>query len=148
MPSTHISLSYHIVFSTKNRDPLIAPPWRNRLHDMLGGCIRRAGGAAIQIGGTADHVHLFAGLRATHCLADFVRDVKRATSAWVHDTLRVGQFAWQEGYGAFTVSPYDCDELVNYIRTQEEHHRSRTFQDEYREFLKRHEIEFDERYLW
>ena len=148
MPSTHVSLSHHIVFSTKNREPFLTPERRARLYDMLGGCVRTAGGAAIEIGGTADHVHLLAGLKATHRLADVIRDVKRATSSWFHEAFRVPTFAWQEGYGAFSVSPYDCEKLVRYIRGQEEHHRARTFQEEYRAFLIQHEVEFDERYLW
>lgn len=148
MPSTHVSLSYHIVFSTKNREPFLTPERRVRLYDMLGGCVRTAGGVALEIGGTEDHVHLLAGLKATHRLADVIRDVKRATSSWFHEAFRVPAFAWQEGYGAFTVSPHDCQKLVRYIQRQEEHHRAHTFQEEYREFLVQHGVELDERYLW
>ncbi len=148
MSSTHVSLGFHIVFSTKNREPFLMPLRRARLYERLGGCMRTAGGGALEIGGVEDHVHLLAGLKASHRLSDIVRDTKRATSTWFHETLRVPSFAWQEGYGAFTVSPYDCDDLVRYIRGQEEHHRVRTFQEEYREILAQHKVAFDERYLW
>ena len=148
MPSTHVSLTYHIVFSTKNREPLILPPWRPRLYEYLGGCIRTAGGVCLEVGGTVDHVHLMAGLKATHCVADVLRDIKRATSLWVHEAIGIARFAWQEGYGAFTVSGHDAGGLVDYIRGQEEHHRHLTFQEEYRQFLSEYGIEYDERYLW
>jgi putative transposase len=147
MPSTHVSLTYHVVFSTKNREPLIAKSWRERLYEYLGGCIRTAGGVSLEIGGTSDHIHILLGLKATHRVADLLRDVKRATSAWVRETV-VPNFAWQEGYGAFTVGGNDYSDLIRYIRGQEEHHRVRTFQEEYREFLTRYGVEFDERYLW
>ena len=148
MPSTHTSLSYHIVFSTKHRERSIIPQHRERLYDFLGGCLRTAGGVALEIGGTSDHVHLLAGLRATHCLADVLRDVKRATSLWVHDTIGMRAFGWQEGYGAFTVSPKDCRDVIRYIQGQDEHHRTTTFEEEYVRLLKQYGIDFDERYLW
>ena len=147
MPSTHVSLTYHCVFSTKNRIPLIAKDWREMFYEYLGGCIREAGGVSIEIGGTADHVHVLAGLKATHSLADFLRDVKRATSSWVRQSVS-SKFAWQEGYGAFTVAGHECADLIRYIRGQEEHHRVRTFQEEYRDYLARYGVAFDERYLW
>ncbi len=123
MPSTRVSLSYHMVFSTKNREPLIVPELRERVYQYLGGCIRTAGGVSLEIGGVTDHVHILAGLNATHCVADVLRDIKRATSLWVHDEIGLHEFAWQEGYGAFSVSSNDTGGLVDYIRRQEEHHR-------------------------
>jgi putative transposase len=105
MPSTHVSLHYHIIFSTKDRVPLIAALWRERLHAYLGGVVRNVNGIAEAIGGVDDHVHLLIGLRATHCLADVVRDVKAVSSRCVHEETNVPDFVWQEGYGAFTVSP-------------------------------------------
>lgn len=140
-------LNYHIVFSTKERQPFITDDLRPRLHEYLGGCIREARGASLRIGGTADHVHMLAGLRPTHCLADVIRDIKRASSKWIHDLTRNRVFDWQDGYGAFTVSPHDVDGLIRYIDGQEEHHHHRTFRDEYAELLREHGIEFDERYL-
>jgi len=148
MPSTHVSLHYHLVFSTKERVPSIRDDIRDRVHAYLGGVIRGAGGVALEVGGTADHVHLLCGLKPTHALADVLRTLKGDSSKWIHDELRMKKFAWQEGYGAFTVSRSNVEAVRHYVREQEEHHRTRSFQEEYREFLQKHEIEFDERYLW
>ena len=104
MPSTHLSLHYHIIFSTKDRAPLIRQDWRERFHAYIGGVIRNAEGVPESIGGIADHVHLLIGLRATSSLSDVVRDIKAVSSSWVHDEIRIPIFQWQEGYGAFTVS--------------------------------------------
>ena len=148
MPSTHLSLHYHIVFSTKDRTPVIAAAWRERLHAYLGGVVRNVEGVPEAIGGIADHVHLLIGLRATACLADVVRDVKAVSSRWVHEEIGDRTFAWQEGYGAFSVSASQRGMVREYIARQEEHHRKRTFQEEYLELLKRSGVEYDERYLW
>jgi len=148
MPSTHLSLHYHVVFSTKERRPWIEQSWRNDLHAYLGGCVKTLDGIPEQIGGVADHVHLLLGLRATHCLADVLREIKKASSRWVHDGMRIPKFGWQEGYGAFTVSRSNIDAVRKYIETQEQHHSKGSFQDEYLGLLKKHEIEFDERFLW
>lgn len=148
MSSTHLSLHYHLVFSTKNRIPHIADVWRGRLHAYLGGVVRNVEGVPEAIGGMADHVHLLVGLRATARLADVVRDVKAISSRWVHEEIGNREFSWQEGYGAFTVSTSQRDLVREYIAKQEEHHRKRTFQEEYVELLKRCGVEYDERYLW
>src|SRR5215207_2204050 len=103
MLSTHLSLHYHIVFSTKHRAPIIAETVRERLHAYLGGVVRNLNGVPDAIGGMADHVHLLAGMRATTCLADLVRDVKAVSSRWMHEEIGLTEFSWQEGYGAFTV---------------------------------------------
>lgn len=99
------------------------------------------------IGGVTDHVHLLVGLRATHTLADVLREIKSVSSAWVHEEIGVHSFAWQEGYGAFTVSPSQLGNVRTYIQEQEEHHRTRTFREEYLTLLQRSGVEFDERYL-
>ena len=149
MPQTYTCLHYHLVFSTKNREPLITPDVRPRLWDYMGGTVRGLGGLPILTGGTADHVHLLVTLRQTHALADFMRDLKAGTSGWVHDTFRtLSTFAWQTGYGAFTVSHSGVDAVKAYIANQEEHHKKQTFKDEFRDFLRKHEIEFEEKYLW
>ena len=131
MPSTHLSLHYHIVFSTKDRAPLIAPEWRERLHAYLGGVVRNVEGTPEAIGGVADHVHLLVGLRATARLADVARDVKAVSSRWVHEEIGDRAFAWQEGYGAFTLGASQRGAVREYIARQEEHHRRRTFKEEY-----------------
>ena len=148
MPSTHTSLHYHLVFSTKDRAPSITAEVRERVHAYLGGVVRGLNGIGLEVGGTADHVHLLVGLKATHCVADVMRTLKGDSSRWMHDELRMTKFGWQEGYGAFTVSASNVPAVREYVRNQEQHHRKRSFQDEYREFLAKHEIEFDERYLW
>jgi REP element-mobilizing transposase RayT len=148
MPSTHLTLHYHVVFSTKDRAPLISLTWRGRLHSYLGGVIRSLGGVPESVGGVADHVHLLIGLRATDCLANVVRDLKANSSRWVHEDIRQLGFAWQEGYGAFTVGPSQRDAVRRYIDHQEEHHRKHTFQEEYLDMLQRSGLAFDERYLW
>src|SRR5438552_9952391 len=147
MSSTHLSLHYHLVFRTKNHESVITSAWRDRLHAYLGGVIRTLGGAPEAVGGVADHVHLLVGLRATHTLADVLREMKSVSSAWVHEDAGVSSFAWQEGYGGFTVSASQLEKVRVYIQRQEEHHRTRTFREEYIELLQRSGVEFDERYL-
>lgn len=148
MPSTHLSLHYHIVFSTKDRAPNIGAAWRERLHACLGGVVRNIEGAPESIGGVADHVHLLVGLRATTCLADMVRDVKAVSFRWVYEEIGDRAVAWQEDYGAFTVSASQREPVREYIARQGEHHRERTFQEEYLELVRRSGVEYDERYLW
>ncbi len=147
MSSTYLSLHYHLVFATKNREPLIAAPWRPRLHEYMGGTIRGLGGVAEGIGGMADHVHLLVGLKATHCLADVLRELKKASSLWIRDELKILEFAWQEGYAAFTVSATAREPVLRYIANQEEHHRVKSYREEMVQMLKRAGIEFDPRYL-
>jgi REP element-mobilizing transposase RayT len=118
------------VFSTKDRRALIADAWRDRLHAFLGGTVRTLGGVPLAVGGTADHVHLLVRLRATHRLADVLREIKGTSSKWVHETIGVSIFAWQDGYGAFSVSLDHTDEIRRYIAAQEEHHRTMSFQEE------------------
>jgi putative transposase len=147
MPSTYLSLHYHLVFSTKERRPLIRDSWRGRLHDYLGGTVNGLGGIIQQVGGVQDHVHLLVGLKATHCLSDFMRELKKASSVWVHDVIGDKQFAWQEGYSAFTVSAPARDAVIKYIANQEEHHRQHSFREELIELLERAGIEYDPKYL-
>ena len=147
MSSTHLSLHYHLVFGTKNHEALISSSWRDRFYAYLGGVIRTLDGAPEAIGGVADHVHLLVGLRATHTLADVLRELKSVSSKWVHEEMGDPSFAWQEGYGAFTVSASQLENVRRYIQQQEEHHRTRTFREEYLALLQRSGAEFDERYV-
>ena len=148
MPSTHLSLHYHIVFSTKDRSPTIVPAWRDRFHAYLGGIVKNVDRVAEVVGGIQDHVHLLPGLRATACLANVVRDVKAVSSRWIHEEIGARGFAWQEGYGAFTVSASQRNQVREYIERQEEHHRKRTFQEEYLELLNRSGVAYDPHHLW
>ncbi|HEV3418130.1 MAG TPA: IS200/IS605 family transposase [Pirellulales bacterium] len=147
MSSTYLSLHYHLIFSTKNRSPLIGDAWRGRLHEYLGGITRNLDGFPQGVGGIADHVHLFVGLKATHCLADFMREIKKASNRWVQDEIGLEQFAWQEGYSAFTVSATARDAVKAYIARQEEHHLRKSFREELLELLEKAGVQFDPRYL-
>ena len=148
MSSTHLSLHLHVIFGTKHQRPLIAPEWRSRLHAYLGGAAKTLEVVPEAVGGVADHVHLLIGLRATHRLADVMRDLKRTSSAWIHETIGDKEFEWQDGYGAFSYSHSQLDNVYQYILNQEEHHHKSTFKEEYLGLLKKFEIEHDEKYLF
>ena len=148
MASTHLSLHYHIIFSTKDRASRIASGWRDRLHAYVGGVVRNVEGVPIMIGGIAEHVHLLIGLRATARLSDVVRDLKAVSLRWVHEEVGERGFSWQEGYGAFSVSASQLVLVSDYIAKQQEHHQKRIFKEEYLELLVRSGVEYDERYLW
>ena len=147
MSSTYISLHLHIVFSTKNRQPIIGKDWIDRLHEYLGGTVNGLDGFSQGVGGTKDHVHLLVGLRSTHRLSEFMRELKKSSSQWVHEQIGLEKFAWQEGYGAFSVSPNARDGVKRYIANQEEHHRRKTFREELIEMLDKAGVEYDPKYL-
>jgi REP element-mobilizing transposase RayT len=137
------------VFSTKERRPLITPALRERLWPFLGGIARQNKMKAIEVGGVTDHVHLLISIPSTMAIAKAMQLIKGGSSKWVHETfLEHRLFAWQEKYGAFSVSESRVESVVNYIRGQEEHHRVVTFQEEFLALLQKHRIEYDERYLW
>jgi len=148
MPSTHLSLNYHFVFSTKERYPLIMKEWRADLHAYLGGIVKGLNGVPLAIGGVADHAHLLVGLRATHRLDYVLRDLKADSSGWVHRVVGQKKFEWQTGYLGLTVSPSAVEQVRRYIQNQESHHERKTFKEEYIELLKMSGIEYDERFLW
>ena len=136
-------LTYHIVFATKCRTPSITDEFSESLYEYMGGTLRAKQGSAVEIGGVTDHVHLLARLSPTFAVSNVVRDLKANSSKWVNEKTKLsGNFQWQKGYGAFTVSYDKVSAVARYIRNQQEHHRSTTFQEEYIEFLKRHEIDF------
>jgi putative transposase len=142
-------LNYHIVFSTKHRRPAIDVDLQSRLYEYLGGTIRSRKGQSIEIGGTRDHVHILTKLSPTLAIADVIRDLKSNSSKWISELPDTRcPFEWQKGYSAFTVSYSQIDAVQRYIRGQEEHHRTKSFQEEYEEFLKRHNIEFRLEYLF
>ena len=147
MPSTYLSLHYHLVFGTKNREAIIAESWRSRFHDYLGGAVRGLDGLSQGVGGTVDHVHLLVGLKATHCLDDFMRELKKASSKWVKEEIGLSSFVWQEGYAAFTVSASVREAVQRYISNQEEHHRLKSFREEWIELLEKAGVKYDPRYL-
>lgn len=147
MSSTYLSLHYHITFSTKYRKPLILDNWRDRLHEYLGGTVRGLQGVPEAVGGVEDHVHLLVGLRATHTLADFVRELKKSATAWVQEQKLDSKFSWQEGYACFTVSPSSREGVRHYIGHQVEHHKKRSYLDELKEILQQAGVEYDPKYL-
>src|SRR5882724_406039 len=148
MSDSYTSLLYHIVFSTKERRPLITPEYEPRLYEYIGGTIRGLGGISLELNGTEDHVHLLAKLRPDRALSDVLRKLKSHATGWMHDVFpEVKDFSWQRGYGAFTVSQSHIDDVRRYIVNQEEHHKRLSFRDEFIQFLKANGIEFDERYL-
>lgn len=148
MPSTFSSLSYHLVFSTKLRRPLLTPEIRPRVYAYVGGLIRAEGGSLTQIGGVEDHVHLLLKLKPTHTVADFVRVLKANSSRWINEErLTEERFAWQEGYSIFSVSQSQFETVRQYLQRQEEHHAARSFSDELQQLCERHGVDFDPRSL-
>ena len=148
MSDSYTNLLYHIVFSTKDRRPLITPEYEPRLYEYIGGTIRGLGGISLELNGTEDHVHLLAKLRPDRALSDVLRKLKANATGWMHDVFpAVKDFSWQRGYGAFTVSQSNVEEVRNYLRRQKEHHAKISFRDEFIQFLKANGIEYDERYV-
>jgi putative transposase len=149
MPQSLSKIILHIIFSTKNREPWIDLAIRPRLHAYLATICRDLGAQAFRVDGVADHVHIVTTLPRTLSQAQMVEQAKKTSSKWIKVLEpRYRGFFWQRGYGAFSVSVSQLDAVLQYLQTQEEHHRTRTFQEEYRELLNRHGIEFDERYVW
>jgi REP element-mobilizing transposase RayT len=149
MANTYTSLHYHIVFSTKNREPWLVRAKENRIWEYLGGIARANGMKALQVGGCDDHIHLLIAVPAVISLSKAVQLVKGASSRWIHETDNdMAAFAWQDGYGAFTLGVSQIADTVRYIEGQREHHRAKTFQEEYVHFLHKHGVEYDERYIW
>lgn len=147
MPSTYTSLHFHLVFSTKERLPLIAEDWRERLHSYLGGIVKGLEGIPLAVGGINNHVHLLVGLKSKHRLDYFLRDLKADSSVWIHKELKK-KIEWQKGYAAFTVSPSNIEGVKRYILNQEKHHQKKDFKEGLIELLKASGVEYDERYLW
>lgn len=139
-----------IIFSTKNREPFLADTTiRSVMHAYIAGICDRCESHAHLVGGVADHAHILCSLSRNITVADLVKEIKKDSSKWVKGKdSRLTKFHWQSGYGAFSVSQSHLSQVRAYIADQEEHHRHRTFQEEFREFLRRYEIEFDERYVW
>ncbi len=139
----------HIVFSTKHREPLIYPPFEAELHSYLGGICKKHECHPIKVGGHTDHIHILCMLSKKIALMKLLEEVKSHSSKWAKTKGEyLKDFYWQDGYGAFSVNPSEVDAVMAYIANQQEHHSQRTFQDEYRLFLKKYNVEYDERYVW
>jgi REP element-mobilizing transposase RayT len=149
MPQSFASLHFHIVFSTKNREPIIDRALQPRLYEYIGGLLNNHHGVLLAAGGMPDHIHLLVGLHRQMAVAECVQLIKANSSRWIHEAFpeRLA-FAWQTGYGAFTVSYSNRGQVKRYIDAQEEHHRVRPFKEEFLAFLQRHGLEYDERYVW
>ena len=148
MSHTYSKIILHAVFSTKEHRPLILDAWCDRLYRYMSGTLHEQGAQLIRAGGVADHVHLLIEAKQTHAPADLLRVVKANSSKFLHDERICPAFAWQTGYGIFSVSRSQQSAVVDYIENQAEHHRKRTFQEEFLAILQRHDIEYDERYIW
>jgi putative transposase len=149
MPGTYSHLRFHLIFSAKNREPLITQEIQIRLYPFIGGIVRDEKGVLLEIGGMPDHVHLLVGWRTDDSLANLLRNIKSRSSGWIHETFPESRtFRWQEGYGAFSVSHSQAARVRRYIQNQAAHHRKKTFKEEYLEFLRAHEIEFDEQQVF
>jgi len=150
MPQSLSAVYLHLVFSTKNREPsLKALLIREAMHAYLAGVSKKLDCASLIVGGTEDHVHLLCRFTRTLTLADWVKELKRASSLWIKtQEISLSDFSWQGGYGLFSVSKSHIGKTRDYIAGQEQHHQIQTFQDEFRAFLTKHQIEWDERYVW
>lgn len=139
----------HIIFSTKKRKPLILPEVEKELDAFLGGICNRLDSTPLKIGGTANHVHILCKLSKKVALMKLLEDVKSHSSSWVKTKSdKLKNFYWQDGYGAFSVNPAEVDVVINYIANQKEHHKQKSFKEEFRAFLKKYNVDYDERYVW
>ena len=149
MAHTYTNCLVHYVFSTKDRRNLLSQDLRERLWPYLGGIAQQNEMKALAVGGTDNHVHILLSLPATVSIAKAIQLVKGGSSKWIHDNFPMhANFAWQEGYGAFSISVSGLADTIAYIERQEERHQTRTFEEEYVAFLKKHGLEYDERYVW
>lgn len=149
MPGTFSQIYIQIVFAVKGRENLIGNSWKTELHKYIAGTIKGKGQKPIIVNGMPDHIHAFVGLKPVMALSDLVRDIKNNASNFVNDHKLVkGKFAWQEGYGAFSYSHSHINKVYDYILNQEKNHKKKTFKQEYLDFLKSFEVEYDEKYLF
>jgi putative transposase len=147
MPQTSRNILLHFIFSTQGRRPLIKPEFRDHLFAYLGGIVREMNGTALIVNGTTDHVHMLVRARPAHSTAEIARVVKTNSSRWLRKK-HAANFAWQTGYGVFSVSESNADATMAYIAGQQEHHKSRSFQEEFVAFLQKNHVEYDPRYIW
>ncbi len=149
MPGTFSQLYIQVVFAVKGRENLINKTWRDELHKYIAGIIKGKGQKPIIVNGVADHIHAFIGLKPSMAISDLVRDIKNNATNFINDNRFIrGRFQWQEGYGVFSYSHSHIESVYNYILNQEEHHRKKSFREEYLDFLKKFEVDYDEKYLF
>jgi len=149
MPQSLAKVYLHVIFSTKNREPVLSDAWRDELFRVMGGAANNLGCQSLTVGGMPDHVHLLIQLGRTISIADAIGKIKSTSSLWINQNHANGrQFHWQAGYAVFSVSQSNVEDVRTYIQQQAKHHAALSFQDELREFLRRYEVEWDERYVW
>jgi len=149
MSGSYSQLYIQIVFAVKGRENLIAKPWEDDLHKYIAGIIKAKEQKSIIVNGMPDHIHAFIGLKPTMAISDLVRDIKNNSSKFVNEKKLVkGKFSWQEGYGAFSYSHSQIEQVYQYIMNQKEHHRVKTFREEYIDFLKKFQVEYNEKHLF
>lgn len=149
MANTYTQIYIQIVFAVRNRAALISPQWKERLHKYITGIVQNKGHKLIAINSMPDHIHIFIGMKPDEALSDLVRDVKRDSTNFVNEDIKPkSRFGWQEGFGAFSYSRSAIDTVVKYILNQEEHHRHKTFGEEYEAFLKEFAVDYDTRYVF
>ena len=149
MPQSLANLIVYIIFSTKDRMPFIKQNIEKQLYSYLASIFKECDSPAIIIGGTENHVHILFSLSRKHCLSNVIEDVKKSSSKWIKTKgLDYKKFYWQNGYGAFSIGTSGKIATVNYIKNQKEHHRKKTFQEEFLKFLNKYQIKYDERYVW
>ena len=149
MPGTFSQIYIQVVFAVKHRNSLILPEWEERLYQYITGIVRGKEQKMLAINGTRNHIHFFIGMKPSCCLSDLVREVKKSSNEFINENQFIAsKFNWQEGYGAFSYSHSQIDNVIKYIMNQKEHHRKVTFKEEYIDFLQKFEIEHDEKYLF
>ncbi|HKK68572.1 MAG TPA: IS200/IS605 family transposase [Bacteroidales bacterium] len=149
MANTYTQIHIHAIFGVQNRISLIENSWKEELYKYITGIVQNRGHKMLIINGMPDHVHMLFGMRPVESLSDLMKVVKWQTSTWVDDERLVrGKFYWQEGFGAFSYSKSQLPDVINYIENQEKHHKIKTFKEEYEEFLKKFEVDYNDRYLF
>ena len=149
MSSTHHGILIHVIFSTKQRFKLLHKNWRDDLFAYMGGIAKEHKSTLLKSGGVEDHVHLLLKIHPSFAISDTIKLVKGNSSKWINESKKIAaRFEWQRGYGAFSVSESISNTVKRYIENQQEHHRQKSFEDEYFAFLKKHNIEYDPRYVF
>lgn len=149
MPNTYSQISIHAVFAVQNRENFISMAWRDNLHGYISGIITEQGAKSLAVGGWKDHVHIFFGMPVTTCVSDFMNIIKSSSSKWINDQKFIrSKFQWQSGYGAFSYAKSQRDPVIKYIMNQEQHHKTKTFKDEYMKMLSDFEVDYEPKYLF
>ncbi len=149
MAGTYSNLNFLVVFSTKNRDPIITPALEQELYPYIAGIIKGEEGILLKIGGTENHVHLVLRLKPRHVIPDILKKIKANSSKWINEHKKInGRFSWQSGYGIFSVSKSQLPQTIQYVGNQKKHHQRVTFKEEFIGFLEKNGIQYDLEHIW